>query len=117
MDLMCPPNGITVCISRPTPRKSLAEALEKTLDCPMVSQASPTSLPSEGHPGGIFHSSRCLDNSATLAENDACRSEPSNRRRYRCDLTRLAKERAAEPETIVSGASCASSMSLRPGRA
>jgi Ca-activated chloride channel homolog len=44
MDLMCLADENHGLYSRANSEEELVEALEKTLDCPMVSQASPTSL-------------------------------------------------------------------------
>ena len=44
MDLMCLADENHGLYTRANSEEDLVEALEKTLDCPMVSEASPTSL-------------------------------------------------------------------------
>jgi hypothetical protein len=44
MDLMCLANENHGLYIKTNSEEELVEALEKTLDCPMISQAAPTSL-------------------------------------------------------------------------
>jgi len=98
MDLMCLAERNNGLYIKATPRRA-GEALEKTSTARWSRKRAPLRSPSEGHPCRYFPFIALPGQLSHAAENDACRSEPSKSTPIPIAiLTRLAKERAAEPE-------------------